>query len=193
LGTVLYVFSISGFSIFFLVIGLVLHLYGWEFTKINIAPLSFLLFMFPVPSELITRISFPLKMFVAKISTDIISMMSIPIYREGFNIIIPSGSLTVGNPCSGIRSIIAFMAIGYVFAYLSSSTIFRKLLLFSSSIPIAIVTNLIRVPFLILIAHFWGIKAAAPETIWHTGSGIVVFILGMVVIIYLGRLIECRK
>ena len=66
-GTAVYVFSISGFSIWFLVMGVALFLYGRKITKIILFPLFFLLFMFPLPSAIITMISFPLKVLVAKV------------------------------------------------------------------------------------------------------------------------------
>ena len=49
LGTILYVFSISGFSIFFLVIGIVLFIFGKKITCVIFFPLIYLVFMFPVP------------------------------------------------------------------------------------------------------------------------------------------------
>lgn len=193
LGTVLYIFSISGLSIFFLVIGLALFFYGKDFLRINFVPFLFLLFMLPLPGAFITKISFPLKMFVAKISVIIVSLIGVPIFREGFNIIIPSGNLVVGNPCSGIRSLIAFMALGFIIPYFSSASPVKKMILFLMSIPVAILSNLIRVPSLVLIAHFWGLEAASSESFLHTASGIISFAIGFVIILNLGRLLEWKK
>jgi len=107
LGVTLYVFSISGFSIFFLIIGLSLFVFGKQATRIIIFPLTYLIFMFPVPEAFISAISFPMKMLVAKTGVDIVRLLGVPVFREGFNITIPAGSLLVGNPCSGLRSLIA--------------------------------------------------------------------------------------
>ena len=189
-GTILYVFSISGFSIFFLVMGLCLFLFGKKITRIILFPLVFLIFMFPVPMAFISAVSFPLKMLVAKTGVDVVRLLGIPVIREGFNITIPAGTLLVGNPCSGLRSLIAFMALGSVFAYLIDTSATKKTVLFLVSIPIAIFSNMVRVPILILVSHFWGLEAAAPDTIWHTASGILVFVIGLGLLYAAGRLLQ---
>lgn len=181
-GTAVYVFSVSGFSIWILVMGISLFIYGCEKTKIVIFPLFFLLFMFPLPSTIITMVSFPLKVLVANVGAKIASLIGIPLLLEGFVITIPQGELLVGNPCSGLRSLIAFLAMGALFAYFSNLSPLRKILLFSSSIPIAIASNLIRVPILIFWSYKWGLESATPDTLVHTGSGFVVFVMGVLLL-----------
>lgn len=193
MGTVFYIFSISGFSIFFLVFGCVLFIFGKKITRIVAFPLLFLLFMFPVPLALILAISFPMKMLVAQTGVMIVSMFGIPIYREGFQIFIPAGQLLVDNPCSGLRSLIAFLALGAVMAYISEVSNLRKLILFVLSIPIAIFSNIVRVPMLILISDFWGLDAAAPDTVWHSATGIFVFALGLILMISLNWMLKWKK
>ena len=190
LGTILYVFSVSGFSIFFLIIGLTLYMFGKEITKTIWFPLIFLVFMFPMPEAVISLVSFPLKIFAAKAGVWVTSIFGIPIYLEGFNITIPAGQLLVGNPCSGLRSLIAFMALGSIFAYLSSVSMPKKWLIFIISIPIALLSNIVRIPILILVSNFWGLEAAAPDTFIHTGSGILVFVLGFILISLIVKILE---
>lgn len=186
-GTVIYVFSISGFSLFFLVIGIFLFLFGMDTVKKIWFPLFFLIFMFPLPLAILNAISFPLKNLVAKISAQVISLMGIPIYREGFTIFIPTGSLLVGNPCSGLRTLVAFLAVGSLLAYISHVSTPKKCFLFALSVPIAILANFVRVPILILVSHYYSLEAAAPDTLVHTGSGFLVFILGF------GLMILCSQ
>jgi exosortase A len=192
-GTILYVFSLSGFSIFFLIMGITLFLFGKKFTKEILFPLFFLLLMFPLPQAFISVISMPMKMLVAKTGVAVVSMMGIPVFREGFNITIPAGTLLVGNPCSGLRSLIAFLALGAVFAYISDLNHIKKIILFLLAVPVALISNMIRVPILILISHYYGLEAAAPETLVHTGSGMLVFILGVAMLFFIGRSLEGKK
>lgn len=188
-GTAVYVFSISGFTLWILVVGISLALYGQEITRIILFPLCFLLFMFPLPSAMITMISFPLKVLVANIGVKIASLMGIPLLLEGFVITIPQGQLLVGNPCSGLRSLIAFLAMGALFAYFSHLSKARKIILFVLAVPIAIASNLVRVPILIFWSYKWGLESAAPDTLVHTGSGFVVFILGILLLMAAQRLL----
>jgi len=192
-GTVLYVFSLSGFSIFLLAIGVTLFLFGKEITRCVLFPLVFLAFMFPLPDAIVSAISFPMKEVVADVGVRIADEIGIPVFREGFYITIPAGSLLVGNPCSGLRSLIAFLALGSVYAYLGSVSRMRKWILFFSSIPIALLSNIIRVPILILISHYWGLSAAAPESFWHDASGIFVFIMGLVLLLVTGRVLGWKQ
>ena len=191
-GTILYVFSVSGFSIFFLILGMSLFLFGKNISRVIIFPLVFLIFMFPVPEAFISVLSFPLKMLVAKAGVWIVNNLGIPTFREGFHITIPAGSLLVGNPCSGLRSLISFLALGAVFAYLSSMSNIRKWILFILSIPVALLSNIVRVPILILISHFWGLSDASPDSFWHDASGIFVFVIGLFALFWTGRLLEWK-
>ncbi len=190
LGTILYVFSVSGFSIFFLAIGLTLFLFGKEIAKVIWFALFFLIFMFPLPQAVISLFSFPLKIFAAKAGVWIVRLLGVPVHGEGFNIFIPAGHLLVGNPCSGLRSLISFLALGAVFAYMAPLSIGKKWILFLLSIPIALLSNIVRVPILILVSHYWGLEAAAPDTLVHTGSGVLVFVLGFLLLFFAAKVLE---
>ena len=193
LGTILYVYSVSGFSIFILIFGVTLFLFGNRITLLLFFPLFFFIFMFPMPLAIISAISFPMKMLVAKVGVEIVRLLGIPVFREGFNISIPAGNLLVGNPCSGLRSLIAFLALGSVFAYMSSISYIRKWLLFMLSAPVAIFSNMVRVPILILISHYWGLEAASTDSFWHDASGVFVFVIGLIMLFYSGRVLEWKQ
>ena len=193
LGTILYVFSVSGFSIFFLIIGIALFNYGRQITRIILFPLVFTIFMFPLPLAFISKISFPMKILVAKSGTLIVSLLGIPIHREGFHIMIPAGALLVGNPCSGLRSLISFLALGALFAYMINTSNLKKWILFILAVPVALMSNIIRVPILILISHYWGLEAAAPESFWHDASGLFVFVLGFFLLFFAGKILEINE
>jgi len=188
-GIAIYVFSIAGFSIWILIVGISLFLYGKEVTKIILFPLFFLLFMFPLPGAVISMVSLPLKFIVAQLGVKIASLFGVPLLLDGFVITIPQGDLLVGNPCSGLRSLIAFLAMGSLFAYFSNLSNGRKIFLFLLAIPIAIASNLVRVPILIIWSYKWGLASAAPDTWVHTGSGFVVFILGLLLLFVALRLL----
>jgi len=192
LGTVLYIFSISGMSLFFLATGLALFLFGTKICKLIWFPLLFLIFMFPLPMAVISFVSFPLKIFAAKVGVWFVGTLGIPIHAEGFNIFIPAGHLLVGNPCSGLRSLIAFLALGAVFAHLTPISIGRKWILFFITIPIAILSNVVRIPILILVSQYWGLEAAMPDTLVHTGSGMLVFIIGILLLLATAKALEWR-
>jgi exosortase A len=186
-------FFTSGFSIMVLATGLCFYLCGTEVTKRLAFPLGFLAFMFPLPMRVISAISFPLKMLVANLGTEIMSLTGMPIIREGAMIQLTNASLSVGDPCSGIRSLIALMAMGALFAYLLRGGIGRKLLLFLLTIPVAIATNVLRVCTLIFVADKLGSEWASPEHWFHMTSGLAVFVLSMAMLFGIMRLLERPK
>jgi len=132
-------------------------------------------------------------MLVAHSGAFVVNLIGIPAFREGFQITIPAGKLFVGNPCSGLRSLISFLALGALFAYIINTSNFKKWVLFLLAVPVALISNMLRVPILILIANFWGLEAAAPESFWHGASGIFVFILGFFLIFSAGKMLETHE
>jgi len=142
---------------------------------------------------IIGAISFPMKMLVVKTGAWITALLDVPVSREGFHIIIPAGSLLVGNPCSGLRSLISLLALGSVYAYLSNLSSGKQWLLVFLMVPIALLSNIIRVPILILISHYWGLSAAAPDSFWHNASGFLVFVIAIILLFYTTRLLKWKK
>ena len=145
------VYSASGFSLILLVFGGSLFLYGKKVTRKVLFPLFFLIFMIPLPTVAINSISFPMKMFATKSAVFILrEAMSIPIRNEGFQVFFPNASLLIGNPCSGLRSLISMLALGSIFAYFLDASMVKEWGVFLISIPIALASNLIRVLMLCL-------------------------------------------
>lgn len=185
-----HVFFTSGFSILLLFIGLSLYLFGLEFTKKISFPLGFLIFMFPLPMGAISFFSFPLKLMVANLGTSLLNLFGFPIFREGAIVHLARTSLTIDDPCSGIRSLISLLALGALMAYISHMNPLKKMILFISAIPIAIFTNVLRVCALILAANWWGANWAMPEHWFHTASGMGVFAISMILIFLTMRGLE---
>jgi exosortase len=185
------VFFVSGFSILLLVFGISLFLFGKELTKKIIFPLSFLIFMFPMPLVAINAISFPMKMFVTKSAVFILhNFLSIPLRNEGFQIFFPNGSLIVENPCSGLRSLIVMLALGTIFAYLLKANMLKRILLFLLAIPIAILSNMIRVLLLCLGVYIYGNQIT--ESFFHDFTGYLVFVIAFVTFWLFWRQLQCR-
>jgi exosortase A len=185
-----HVFFTSGFSILLLFIGFSLYLFGSEFTKKIPFPLGFLIFMFPLPTGAISVFSFPLKLMVANLGTSLLNLFGFPIFREGAIVHLARTTLTIDDPCSGIRSLISLLALGALMAYISNTGLSKKVILFISAIPIAIFTNVLRVCALILAANWLGANWAMPEHWFHTASGMGVFGISMILLFLTMRVLE---
>ncbi len=185
-----HVYFTSGFSILLLLVGLIAYCLGWEFVRSNAFALGYLVFMFPLPLEVVGGISFWLKMLVAGWATAAMQLAGICIFREGAVLHLANTTLTVGDPCSGIRSLIALLALGALVTRFARIRLTRKIVLFLATIPIAVVCNLVRVCALIAAANAFGAEWAAPEHWFHTVSAVGVFGFSVVFLLVGAKALE---
>ena len=165
-------------SMIIVILGMVLFMFGIKITKLLFPAILFMLFMIPLPGVVIIGISFKLKVLAAEVATRIIHALGITATRAGSIIYLPNSKLLVGDPCSGLRSLISLLALGALFTQFVDSSKFRKLLLFFSSIPIALVSNILRILFLLFVAYIYGEKVATGTM--HDVSGMLVFVIAFI-------------
>lgn len=164
--------------------GLIWTLMGRAFLSHLALPLTFLLFMIPLPSIILNTIAFPLQLFAAKVATFCLFSLSIPVLREGNIIMLTGTTLEVAEACSGIRSLQALLALGTVYAYFTQDRMIGRWILVLLSIPIAITANVIRVSGTGILAEYWGVEAA--QGFYHTFEGWIVFVVAFVLLLGAG-------
>jgi exosortase len=177
----------SGFI--FTLIGLVLLLLGREVFKILAFPLFFLFLMVPLPESLLISIAFPLQLLAAKFAVWSLQELGVPALVEGNIIHLAHTELFVAEACSGLRSLMALITLGVVFAhFFNRGAIWTKLFLVLSTIPIAIMVNAFRVGLTGYLTHHFGEEAAGG--VIHDFQGIFTFGLAFVILLGEGRLID---
>ena len=191
LSVLLDVYFASGFSILILIFGLSLYLLGRPITRRLLFSIGFLVFMFPLPTAALDSIGMPMKLFATSCGARMIDLFGIPVVREGFQLHFTSASLLIGNPCSGLRSLIALLALGSLFAYLVDRPVSRRIGILVATIPIAIFCNIMRVIALSLVANSFGSEVATG--LFHDLSGFLAFALALVMLFGLGRVISTGK
>ncbi|MBN2772529.1 MAG: exosortase [Spirochaetes bacterium] len=175
-------------SFVFLLAGIILFLLGWQWLKALLLPVGFLFFMIPLPYIIYDSIAFPLKLFVAKFSVISLKLMNVVVLREGNIIMFPQTTLEVANACSGLRSLMSLLALGVALAFLTQKKKGAMFLLVILTIPIAIVTNMVRVIGTGFLAQHYG--AAAAEGFFHEFAGMGVFVLAMVLLFVCGGVLR---
>jgi exosortase len=138
--------------------------------------------MFPIPSSIINIIGLPTKVFSTDIGLWIVRAVGIPFLREGFVIHLSESMMIVGTPCNGMKSLISFMALGSLALYMIRLKLWQNMIVIVGIYPLAIMMNGLRIALLILIAEYFGIEKAAPESYLHGLSGIVVFFIGLAIL-----------
>jgi len=179
---------LSGFSIIFYIAGCVMYLFGYELIKRIAYPLLFLIFMCPLPESFINIVALPAKSLATSLALYIIDFIGIPSIREGFRIQLKTSTFVVGTPCNGMRSLIAFLALGFLMTYIVKAKLWKKILLFTLIPPISIILNGVRIAILLIIANRYGQEAASTESYLHDGSGFLVFIIGFVFMLFFYKL-----
>jgi exosortase A len=179
------------FSILIVLGGIILFLLGEEFLKTLLFPLVFLIFMIPIPSILMDRITFPMQLFASKVAARSLYLIGIPVLREGNIIQLANTSLEVAEACSGIRSLISLLALSVVFAYFSQNTTWKRIVLVLSTFPIAIIANAARVTGTGILAHYYGDQVA--QGFFHGFSGWILFVVAFICLFLLGAMLSRMK
>ena len=187
-GSLMRVYFISGFSMLIVLTGLILFFYGSAVFRKILFPVLFLVFMIPIPLVIISNISFKLKIFAATIATDILYNSGIPAVREGSLIRMRHAQVVVDDVCSGLRSLISLMALGSIFAFWMKSVMMKRCILFLTTIPIAIITNVARIVFLAFVGEIWGVEYSTG--LLHDFSGFLVFAFAFALLYAMQRVIE---
>lgn len=119
-------------------------------------PLIYLIFCAPFGNGLIPH----LQDITAHITVFLLQLSQIPVYFEGLYITIPTGVFEVAVACSGIRYLIACLAIGSIYAHLSYQHWHKKLVFIAFAILFPILANGLRAYLIVIIAHLSDMKYA---------------------------------
>src|SRR5437773_532488 len=125
--------------------GTALFILGWSHLLILAFPLALLLLMIPIPAIIFNQIAFPLQLLASQFGEGVLTSTQIPVLREGDVLILANTTLEAAEACSGLRSLISLLAPGVVDGYFTDRRTIVRAVLAASTIPIAIVTNGVRV------------------------------------------------
>lgn len=139
-----------------LVLG-VLTALGLQASRVIAFPLGFLFFAVPA-GEFIVPV---LMSSTADFTVLALRATSIPVYREGLSFVIPSGSWSVVEACSGIRYLIASVMVGTLFAYLNFKATKRRLVFIAVATALPLVANWLRAYMVVMIGHLSDNRLAA--------------------------------
>ena len=185
------IYFVSGFSLVFAIYGLILFFFGKDMVRKLIFPLFFLILMIPLPLVVIGNLTVKLKLLAAQLSTFVLNIIGFRCILDGSVIRMPSSYTEVAAPCSGLRSIISLITLGLLFAYAIKTTFLKKSILFLSSIPIAIVTNVMRITTVSIVNDLYGEKIAMGG--FHDFMGFLVFAVAFGGLFGVSRLLEANE
>jgi len=167
--------------------GSVLLFGGWAAIRLMFLPLSLLLFMIPIPAIVYTSITFPLQLFASRVAETVLSLIGIPVIREGNILELASQKLSVVEACSGIRSLLSLSFLSIIYAYFFDPKWWMRLALLAATVPIAIIANSSRVTITGILSE---IDPELAKGFFHSIEGWVIFMTALVILVATHQLIN---
>lgn len=167
-------------------------LWGRTTGKLIFFPLVYL--VFAVPLNIFDSLTFPLRMLASVSASTLLNGLGIPVTRIGTALHSTVGGgfhLEVADPCSGIRSLTAMMAVAAAYAYITQKTSWRRWTLFLSSIPLAVVGNTVRLLTVGVVAAFLGTELAVG--VYHDYSGYIFYAVTLSALLGIERAMSRRN
>lgn len=161
-------------------IGVVLTLGGWRLLRLLAFPLFLLFFMVPIPAVLYNQVTFPLQLLASQVADSSLSLLGIPVLRDGNILELASQRLNVVEACSGIRSLLSLSFLSLVYAHFFDKKVWMRAVLLAATFPIAIIANAARVTLTGVVS---GYDPELARGIFHYASGWVIFMVALVILI----------
>jgi exosortase len=168
--------------------GGVLYVLGWRHLRILTLPIAFLLLMIPIPAIIFNQIAFPLQLQASRFGETALTLWNIPVLREGNVIVLANTTLEVAEACSGIRSLVSLLTLGIIYSYFSDQRQWVRVAVTLSTIPVAILSNGLRVAGIGVAAHYYGGEVATG--VLHTFSGWVLFVVAFIFLFAVMRAVQ---
>ncbi len=150
--------KLSIIALFTGVYGLMGLAWGREWLRDSFFPCILFAFCVPLGWSAVS-LTFPLRVLVVKIVAIICHyFLAIDIMVQGTAIMDPTGryQYEVAAACSGMRSLIATLAIAVIYAMVSFSTWWKRAVLIASALPLAVLGNVVRMLTIVIAAEIGG-------------------------------------
>src|SRR5262249_5801838 len=170
-------------AILIMLVGLLLVLGGTALVRVLAFPLLLLPFMIPIPTVIYNQITFPLQLFASRVAEVVLSLLGIPVLRDGNVLELASQKLSVAEACSGIRSLLSLTFLSLVYAYFFDKKPWMRWALLIGVVPIAILANSARVTITGILS-----EEVSPELahgFFHSLEGWIVFLIAFVMLLTL--------
>ncbi|MET0534864.1 MAG: VPLPA-CTERM-specific exosortase XrtD [Steroidobacter sp.] len=164
---------VQQYGLLFTIYGLVLALIGVRSSANLWAPLLLLALMIPLPEFLLQNFSARLQLISSQIGVWFIRLFGISVFVEGNVIDLGELKLQVAEACDGLRYLFPLMTMGFIMAYMFKVEMWKRVVLFLSTIPVTILMNSFRIGTIGVMVEHWG-KAMA-EGFLHDFQGWAVF------------------
>jgi len=154
------------------VTGIVLMVAGWQVFRRILWILLLLFLMVPFPECVHNLISGPLQRIATTGSVFFLEVFGVRVGQQG-NVVMLNGNtpLAVAEACSGLRMLMAFVIVAAFIAYMVKRPRWQKAVLLASSIPVAVVCNMVRIFATAMLMLYISVETA--QKFFHDFAGFV--------------------
>jgi exosortase len=164
--------SAQRYSLVFTIAGLVLLVAGWQVFRRASWILLFLFLMVPLPGRIHNMISGPLQRLATSGSVFILEVFLPRVSQQGNVVMLNENTpMAVAEACSGLRMLTAFIIVAGFIAYMIKRARWQKAIVLTSSIPVAVVCNVIRIVVTAILMLM--VSTQAGEKFFHDFAGVV--------------------
>ncbi|HZF44279.1 MAG TPA: exosortase A [Sphingomonadaceae bacterium] len=128
--------------------GAVVTLLGRDVARALAFPLFYALFLIPAGEELVPL----LQVVTAQLSMALLGLAGIPAHMEGVFITTPGGYFEVAEACSGVKFLVAMLALGVLIAHVGFRSWPRRLAFVATALIVPVLANGVRAFATILVA-----------------------------------------
>ena len=164
-------------SIIVIITGLILLILGTQQLKALSLPVAYLILAVPVFDLFYDKISFPIQVFLAKVTSPILNFCDVPVFQNAQYLELPAHTLEIAPECSGLSFLISFIAIGIPLAYFTQKSLLRRLLLIAFAIFCCIASNILRITLIGLWTYYSGKNVHGPL---HIFIGAFISVIGFI-------------
>lgn len=157
--------------------GAVFVAFGWGIFRWSLAPIAFLSLMVPLPYTVSTFARRPLRRIGTIAGTYILQTLGFNAFPRGNVIELSNSVVGVAEACSGLRMLMIFVALAFAVALLSQRPLWERVVIVLSSVPIALIANIIRI---VMTAIFYEkIGGELADGPLHTFAGLAMMPIGL--------------
>jgi exosortase len=175
------VLEVEAFSMYGALIAAVYTLFGPALLRTVWFPLVYLAFTLPPPDTVVAAVTQPIKIAISSWTVSVLSLFGYPIASSGVTIQIGQYQLLIAAACAGLNSIVTLSALCLFYVYLRHrSNPMAFVVIALAAIPVAIVSNFVRVMALVLVTYHFG--DAAAQGFIHDFAGLTMFAVALLAI-----------
>jgi exosortase len=144
-GAVLFYEWLDGLSLLPCLAGVCLLLGGVAALRWSCPAIAFLAFMLPLPWQVEVALAAPLRSAATVASTYLLQTLGLCALARGNVIVLGRHEIGVAEACSGLSMLLVFLALAFALVLVLRRARWKKVTLVLSAIPIAVLSNVLRI------------------------------------------------